>query len=1074
MKKIFVFALAVLFAVGCYDDSKLWESVNDHEDRIVELESLCNEMNTNILSLQTIVNASQSGDYIKDITPVMEGGKEVGFTITFAKAEKITIYHGKDGRDGEPGKDGQDGAPGKDGADTGAAPEIGIKQGEDNIHYWTLNGEWLLADDGNRIKAVGVDGKDGKPGAEGRPGADGQPGNDGITPQLKIEEDYWFVSYDGGNTWNRLGKAVGENGAAGGDSIFSNVYEQGGYVYFLLANGDSYKIPTEGSTALDIVFDVEQNVAVVPESTLKVKYTITGAKGKTYVRISATGEVGDLAAVKPSDDGTGYIYIRMWNWFDGQDDPERDEPYWDKAYGDVTEEDVFNSTLCVLVVVTDSEGNQAIKALNFVEGVLDSIQDAYITDAVAGSVSVTIKTNVIKGSYKAVIPEKAQGWLSYAPTKAEMREDVLNFTVRANDGDKFRSAPIKLVNEMNQVLENFVIVQRSSIAGEIMTFADSRVKTVCVGRFDKNLDGELTYEEVATVTDVKDLFLLEKNIVSFDEFEYFSSVTEIPDNLFENCKNLVSVKLPESVTRIGHSAFSDCISLKSIVIPEGVANDDSEFGGSGWFNGCSSLENVTLPSTLKSLPAAGFQDCVSLRTITIPEGIDVIMPGCFWGCSALSQINYTTPIKYVGSGAFIGCVALKSFDFSSLEGIGESAFSCTGLTSVEIPETITQIPESVFAGCKDLASVKLHDDINYIGSDAFGMVTEYDDFGEKVTSCSSLKHIELPANLEYIGYNAFEGSAIEGQDISGTSMKALVIPAKVTHIGDDAFRNCPAISAVKMLPMWPANYDNYVEAFDRYTTIYVHEDALETYKSSGWAYNYTILPFDMMTVSLGLEFEMTGEPTFTDGFFHFPVSVNVTGDAAVLEYAAEFGYFTKPVGNDYYYDEGVVYYPVSTLNQSQTISLDVYSYYAAIDYESQKATAQYQLGAYIRMIDGTVVTYGKQAVDLLYDQKLSFEYVKHEITGTEASGSRNYVNFTVEYKVTGAYWLENLELNYDGTGSLSCNREFTREGNLIYTGHWQYYTDEENPSISVWLSYQDRYSGYETAAFELTGSSIAE
>ena len=69
----------------------------------------------------------------------------------------------------------------------------------DGVYYWTIDGEWLLDSDGNKIPTTGKDG------ADGQNGENGQDGADGITPQLKIEEDYWYISYDNGMTWNQLG-----------------------------------------------------------------------------------------------------------------------------------------------------------------------------------------------------------------------------------------------------------------------------------------------------------------------------------------------------------------------------------------------------------------------------------------------------------------------------------------------------------------------------------------------------------------------------------------------------------------------------------------------------------------------------------------------------------------------------------------------------------------------------------------------------------------------------------------------------------------------------------------------------
>lgn len=117
-------ALAVTISCERFDDSAIWEELKNHDERITRLEVLCKEMNSNISSLQTIVKALQENDYVTNVVKVVENGEEVGYTISFSKSGSITIYHGKngkDGQDGAPGKDGEDGAPGQDGTHLNAA-----------------------------------------------------------------------------------------------------------------------------------------------------------------------------------------------------------------------------------------------------------------------------------------------------------------------------------------------------------------------------------------------------------------------------------------------------------------------------------------------------------------------------------------------------------------------------------------------------------------------------------------------------------------------------------------------------------------------------------------------------------------------------------------------------------------------------------------------------------------------------------------------------------------------------------------------------------------------------------------
>ena len=133
-RKAFLLLLAALTLAACkYDDSALWEQVNQNTEelaaqaaRIAALEAWQAETNTNIEALQTLLSTT---DYITAVTPVVKDGVEVGFTISFLNTPAITIYHGTKGEKG----------------DTGDTPQIGAAQGEDGNWYWTLNGEFLTS-----------------------------------------------------------------------------------------------------------------------------------------------------------------------------------------------------------------------------------------------------------------------------------------------------------------------------------------------------------------------------------------------------------------------------------------------------------------------------------------------------------------------------------------------------------------------------------------------------------------------------------------------------------------------------------------------------------------------------------------------------------------------------------------------------------------------------------------------------------------------------------------------------------------------------------------------------------------
>lgn len=279
MKKLFTLiaiALAVVVS-SCskFDDSAIWDklneqeqTLNDHEKRIAALEELCRQLNTNIDALQTIVEALEKKDYVTNVSPVREDGEIVGYTISFANSDTITIYNGKDGVDGTDGKDGY-------------TPQIGVMKDTDGIYYWTLDGEWLLDGKGNKIKAVGEDGRDGQDGTNGNNGQDGVDGKDGITPRLKIENGYWYVSYDEGATWMELGKATGEDGTNGidGDNIFKEVFIGDGFVVFTLDDDNNSQIK------LPFVTDTQLSVNVTTAGTLRDCLTIEEQRSVTSLKV---------------------------------------------------------------------------------------------------------------------------------------------------------------------------------------------------------------------------------------------------------------------------------------------------------------------------------------------------------------------------------------------------------------------------------------------------------------------------------------------------------------------------------------------------------------------------------------------------------------------------------------------------------------------------------------------------------------------------------------------------------------------------------------------------------------------
>ena len=99
-------------------------------------------------------------------------------------------------------------------------------------------------------------------------------------------------------------------------------------------------------------------------------------------------------------------------------------------------------------------------------------------------------------------------------------------------------------------------------------FADEAVRRICVSRWDRDGDHELSVGEAAAVRQLGLAFCSNSEITSFDELRFFTSLEEISASAFEDCRRLRSVRLPSSVKRIGDWAFAFCSSLTGIEFPE--------------------------------------------------------------------------------------------------------------------------------------------------------------------------------------------------------------------------------------------------------------------------------------------------------------------------------------------------------------------------------------------------------------------------------------------------------------------------------------------------------------------------
>lgn len=679
MKKLLCFLFAVSVLSGCgedYDDSALTGRVDDLENRVSKLEELCKQMNTNISSLQALVNALQDNDYITGVTPITKDGETIGYTISFAKSAPITIYHGEDG------KDGQDGKPGEDGND-GSTPIIGVKQDTDGVYYWTLNGDWLTDDSGNKIQAEGRDGTDGKPGEDGNDGQDGKPGEDGndgqdgqdgkpgedgkdgITPQLKIEDGDWYVSYNDGASWTQLGKATGDKGEPGepgqAGGIFKDVEETDDSVIFTLNDDSTITIPkATASETLDIVFGNTDSINVLPDKTYEIEYTITGADENTLIEVVAQ----DLykASVSPTDYQSGKIIVTT------------------------PSADLGASRVLVFV----SKGtNTIMRILNFVESVILVSTDTVEIAAEGETVQVKVETNV---TYTVEIPETDRVWLSVAETRAATHTETLTFTAQANPNTTYRYSTVSLKDDSGLVAQSILFAQKASgyktvhveTAGTLENYISADEKEKLIGL---KLTGKLNtfdYDFMRTMPALESVDLAQIDNTTIPASCFKSSrvktvilplnLEAIPDNAF-NRSRITSIEIPGTVLSIGASAFEGCSWLAgNLVLPEGLQTI-----GERAFYQCKALTgSLHIPNSVTSLGAYAFYECSGFTgTLTFGSGITTIPKYCFQGCSKFTG-NLVIPdqVTTIEGYAFRGCEGFKGYLTigSGINGIGDYVF----------------------------------------------------------------------------------------------------------------------------------------------------------------------------------------------------------------------------------------------------------------------------------------------------------------------------------------------------------------------------------------------------------------
>ena len=648
--------LATLIGCGQYDDSELKSDINDLKSRMAALEQQCKNMNENLTSLQTIVNASQKQDGIVSVTDLPDGQ---GYSVKFVSGKVIYLYNGTNG--------------------TGSStPKISVRQDSDGIYYWTVDGEWLIVD-GKKVRASATDGKD------------------AVTPQFKIEDGFWYVSYDGGNSWSKLGKATGDDGKDS-DGFFKSVTVEDGYAVFVMNDSEqtTLRIPVAGVSAVS-------SIKYVPESLdgiVKVRYSKIGGKN-VPVDIVIMFEVMPQGAVD-------YI-VKNWK-----------EVLTAKAiYASSTKVSIGDFVTMNIKDVVGGEDNIIVVTIDS-----NSLDDSFFsTDIpVAANLRLSVKMNGSESISSDYLP--LSSLLSY--------DQIIEYTTVTGERMDYDSFfEFKRGNSVLSLTDDSHVgnVWRIYIEG-------SPVETnlfSCI--FDKkryyyNYPGDFNFDlkSLSFVTPIE-LGLLSfsgcHTLVKADILNVNTKNVTNMNRMFNDCSSLVSLDLSgfdtKNVTRMS-GMFSGCSGLTSLDLSGFDTKNVTSM--SGMFRGCSGLTSLDLSGfDTKNLTDMSqmFGICSGLTSLDL-SGFDTknvtSMSGMFSGCSGLTSLdlsgfdtkNVTDMSQMFGNCSGLTSLDLSGFDTRNVMSLCTMFFNCSGLTSLDLSgfdtKNVSEI-YSMFEGCRALTSLDL-------------------------------------------------------------------------------------------------------------------------------------------------------------------------------------------------------------------------------------------------------------------------------------------------------------------------------------------------------------------------------
>ena len=683
MKK---FLLPLLLCLCACSVDELQDRIDGLDERLTALEAQVEAMNTEISGLKSLIEGKQ---FISGIRTNEDGGFTLELVTDTGVQSEITVQDGADGH----------------------SPRIGVADYEGEM-YWTLDGEFIEDGEGNYLPVSG---------------------KDGITPEFKIEDGMWYVSY--GGEWQECGKAQEE----AEPSIFKSaaLSDDGKFAYITLQ--DDTVLTFEVYRQFGILFDSAEGY-VEAGASVTVPFVLKGADENNVIEtIASSGWTAEVEVDDSMESGSVII----------------------AAPGE-------SSTGKVIVLVNDGGYKTIMRTLTFISGTLNISTSSVEAPATGGVVSVEVETDM---EYEVEIPEDAQSWISLVETRSGMRTETVSFQVSANGTGMLRQTEVRLVSS-GTVVETILVYQIIDYDKDLLVF---RVKaeeytSSSASKYSNQVYLPLFGEVAVTVNwgdgsreEIQKKVSGATSLIYHEYAEpgtYYVTVggraealkgTNVNKNIapaitgviqwgslgvnslmdtFKGNTSLTSVPQPEdgafAAVTTADGMFDGCTSLVSV--PENLFASATALTDAGsLFNGCSSLKSVP-ENLLASCPlvtdvASMFAGCGSLEEV--PSGLlsrqteVTSLANLFKGCSALKTVPEDlfanqSKVKNLGS-LFTDCSSLESVPaglFKNLDAVTAAGTMFKGCSALKtVPEglfdafgKVTNI-SSLFSGCSSLGNL---------------------------------------------------------------------------------------------------------------------------------------------------------------------------------------------------------------------------------------------------------------------------------------------------------------------------------------------------------------------------------